>query len=257
MHESRPRARQSGAGNALRISFLVVRVLVLQSALCAGAALPPLLAGFMAVQLVPPASPYPALALAALTAPGYVAFAMLLMLVSGLACRLLHLATPADVEMRIDEMSLPLLRWVEYMAAIHVVRFFAGGLLRGTPLWTAYLRLAGARLGRRVYVNSLGLSDYNLLDFGDDVVIGADAHVSGHTVERGVVKTARVRLGQGVVVGIDSIIDIGAEAGDRCQIAALTFVPKFAKLASDSVYGGIPARRLTDAPHVGPRQRNE
>lgn len=246
MQEARPRARQSRAANALRISWLVVRVLVLQSALCAAAALPPLLAAGLALNLVPRSPPFPALALAALAAPAYVAFAMLLMLASGLACRLLHLETPAGVEMRIDEISRPLLRWVEYMAAIHVVRFFAGGLLRGTPVWTAYLRLAGARLGRRVYVNSLGLSDYNLLDFGDDVVIGADAHVSGHTVERGVVKTARVRLGRGVVVGIDSIIDIGVEAEDGCQIAALTFVPKFAKLASNSVYGGIPARRLVE-----------
>jgi hypothetical protein len=209
----------------------------------------------MAVQLAPPSSPFPAIVLAALAAPAYVAFAMLLLLVSGLACRLLHLETPADVEMRIDEMSPLLLHWVEYMAAIHVVRFFAGGLLRGTPLWTAYLRLAGARLGRRVYVNSLGLSDYNLLDFGDDVVIGADAHISGHTVERGVVKTARVRLGRGVVVGIDSIIDIGVEAGEGCQIAALTFVPKFAKLDVHSVYGGIPARRLTEHIHARLRPR--
>lgn len=254
MHEARPRARQSRAGNALRISWLVVRVLVLQSALCAAAALPPLLAAGLALQLVPPTPPFPALALAVLATPAYVTFAMLLMLASGLACRVLHLETPAGVEMRIDEISPPLLRWVEYMAAIHVVRFFAGGLLRGTPLWTAYLRLAGARLGRRVYVNSLGLSDYNLLDFADDVVIGADAHVSGHTVERGVVKTARVRLGRGVVVGIDSIIDIGVEAEDGCQIAALTFVPKFAKLASDSVYGGIPARRLAEDIHTRPRR---
>lgn len=250
MHEPQPRTRQSRTRNGLRICWLIVRVLVLQSAICAAAAFLPLLAIDAALRLIPPAPALQALSLAVLAAPAYVAFACMLMLVSGAACRLFGLRTPRDVEMRIDELSAPLLKWVEYIAAIHVVRFFAGGLLRGSPVWTAYLRLAGARIGRRVYVNSLDLSDYNLLELGDDVVIGADAHVAGHTVERGIVKTAGVRLGSRVVVGIDSIVDIGVEAGDGCQIGALSFVPKHAKLAADSVYGGIPVRLLSQDPHA-------
>jgi acetyltransferase-like isoleucine patch superfamily enzyme len=256
MHEARPRTRHSRTQNGLRIAWLVVRVLALQSAICGAAALVPMLAIQFALQWAPPSPLLRAIVMAVLAAPAYVAFAILLMLVSGAACRLLQLRTPRDLEMRIDELGAPLLRWAEYIAAIHVVRFFAGGLLRGSPLWTAYLRLAGARLGRRVYVNSLDLSDYNLLEFGDDVVIGADAHVAGHTVERGVVKTGAVRLGSRVVVGIDSIIDIGAEVGDGCQIGAMSFVPKYAKLAADSVYGGIPVRLLSQDQHarVPPRQ---
>ena len=65
---------------------------------------------------------------------------------------------------------------------------------RPTPYRASVLRavldvLAGARLGRRVYVNSLAVTDYSLLDFGDDVVIGDGVHLSGHTVEHGVLKT--------------------------------------------------------------------
>ena len=109
---------------------------------------------------------------------------------------------------------------VRGVAVNHVVRVLAGQLLRGTPPWSFYLRLSGARVGRRVYVNSLSVSDYNLLEFGDDVVIGADAHIAGHTVERGVVKMAPVSLGPGVMVGVGSIVDIGATAGAGCQIGA-------------------------------------
>jgi hypothetical protein len=35
------------------------------------------------------------------------------------------------------------------------------------------------------FVNSLAVTDHNLLDFGADVVIGNAVHLSGHTVERG------------------------------------------------------------------------
>ena len=124
------------------------------------------------------------------------------------------------------------------------MRLFAGTLFRGTPIWSAYLRLNGARVGRRVYVNSLGVSDHNLLEFGDDVVIGGDVHLSGHTVEGGFVKTAPVRLGNHVTVGLGSVIGIGVTIGPDVQIGALNLVPKHATLNGGRGYVGVPARPL-------------
>ena len=104
--------------------------------------------------------------------------------------------------------------------------------------------LNGAKIGKGVYVNSLFVSDHNLLEFGDDVVIGSEVHLSGHTVEGGVVKTAHVRLGRNVTIGVGSIIDIGVSVGDDCQVGALSLVPKHTALEPDAVYAGIPVRRL-------------
>jgi acetyltransferase-like isoleucine patch superfamily enzyme len=95
-------------------------------------------------------------------------------------------------------------------------------------------------------VNSLFVSDHNLLEFGDDVVIGSEVHLSGHTVEGGVVKTARVRLGREVTIGLGSVIDIGVTVGDGCQVGALSLVPKHTKLDAHCTYAGIPVRRLDD-----------
>ena len=83
-----------------------------------------------------------------------------------------------------------------------------------------------------------------LLEFGDDVVIGAGVHLSGHTVERGELRTAAVRLGNGVTVGVRANVEIRVEAGPGCQIGALSAVPKFARLAGHTAYVGIPARPL-------------
>lgn len=166
------------------------------------------------------------------------------MIASPLAMRLLRWQTPPDVEMRIADMDWALLRWVRYGASIHLVRVIAGTWVRGTPLWTGHLRLSGARLGKRVFVNSLSVSDYNLIEFGDDVVIGGSVHLSGHTVEAGVVKTARVRLGNNVTIGLGSVIEIGVEIGSDSQVGALSFVPKYAKLKGGVVYAGTPAMPL-------------
>lgn len=176
--------------------------------------------------------------------PTYIIFALAMMFVSPLAVRLVGWRTPIDAEMHIADVDWLLLRWVRYAASNHVVRLLAGTFFKGSPLWTAHLRLAGARIGRRVYVNSLALNDYNLLEFEDGVVIGADVHLSGHTVEAGTVKTGGVRLGRNTTVGVSSIVEIGVETGPNCEIGALSFVPKRMKLDANAIYAGIPVRRI-------------
>jgi acetyltransferase-like isoleucine patch superfamily enzyme len=133
----------------------------------------------------------------------------------------------------------------------------AGGLFRGSPIWTLYLRLNGARIGRGVYVNTLNIADHNLLEFGDDVIIGGDVHLSGHTVEGGVLKTGRVLLARGVTVGLGSVVEIDVVAGEACQIGALSFVPKHSRLNGHAVYVGIPVRALTHAETMPSRPTGE
>lgn len=231
------------AAAAWRLGWAITSILVVQIAVC-GAAAAPVVVAWSYLLAWPLPQPARTLALGLAVIPSYLAFALVLMPVSALTCRALGWRTPDTAHMIIVDLGWPLLGWVRYMVAIHVVRVFAGYLLRGSPVWTAYLRLAGARLGRRVYVNSLGLSDYNLLEFGDDVVIGADVHLAGHTVEGGVVKTMPVRLGRNVTIGVGSIIDIGVEVGDGCQVGALSLVPKHTRLDAGGVYAGIPVHRI-------------
>jgi acetyltransferase-like isoleucine patch superfamily enzyme len=176
--------------------------------------------------------------------PSYMLFALTLMISSALLTRALGWRTPPNAELRIADMSWPLMTWVRYMAILHIVRLFAGTAFRGSPIWTAYLRLQGARIGRRVYINTLSISDDNLLEIDDDVVIGADVHVSGHTVEYGLVKTGSVRIGRNVTIGLGSVIDIGADIGPGCQVGALSLVPKHTTLDASAVYVGIPVRRI-------------
>jgi acetyltransferase-like isoleucine patch superfamily enzyme len=226
---------------AWRIAWTLASLVAVQILICGVSAAPAVLLWHWLASV---ASSHPSIRLALFSiaiAPSYVLFAMCLMIVSPLAIRLLRWQTPPDAEMRIADMDWALLRWVRYGASIHVARVIAGTLVRGTPLWTSHLRLNGARLGKRVYVNTLSINDYNLLECGDDVVIGGAVHLSGHTVEDGVVKTARVRLGNNVTIGLGSVIEIGVEIGSDSQVGAMSFVPKHTKLKGGIVYAGTPA----------------
>jgi acetyltransferase-like isoleucine patch superfamily enzyme len=226
-----------------RAAGAILTILIVEVCVCgASATIPALLLLALTRTVENPWWRVAALAMSAM--PAYVLFALCLMVLSSTTARVTGARTPPDAEMRIAEMSWPLLQWARYMAASHVVRLFVGVLFRGTPIWTLYLRLNGARFGRRVYVNSLFLSDHNLLTFGHDVVIGGDVHLSGHTVERGIVKTGRVTLGDGVTIGLCSVVEIDVEIGRHAQIGALSFVPKHARLEPGEVYVGIPVKPL-------------
>ncbi len=226
-----------------RVTVTFVSIFIVEAGVCGVAAIAPALVLSTLASAFD--SPWLRLVLlAVVAAPTYVLFALCLMACSAATVRLTGARTPPDAEMRIADMEWRLLQWVRYMAALHVVRVFAGPLFRGTPIWTMYLRLNGARLGRRVFVNSLAMSDHNLLDFGNDVVIGADVHLSGHTVEHGMVRTGGVSLGDGVMIGISTVVDIDVEIGPRAQVGALSFVPKHSRLDGGQVYVGIPVRPL-------------
>ncbi len=176
--------------------------------------------------------------------PAYVVFTLCLMVFSALVMRALGWRTPPSATLRIADAEWPLLDWARGLAAAHVVRLLAGALLRATPLWSMYLRLNGARVGRRVFVNSLQVMDHNLLELGDGVVIGSAAHLSGHTVEHGHVKTGSVRLDHNVTIGVGSVVGIDVVIGAGTQVGALSLVPKRSRLPAGAVYAGIPVQRV-------------
>ena len=230
---------------AFRVGVTALSIVLVQGVACGVAIAPAVFLWSAAMERMPADSSWRLVLASMLLAPSYILFALCLMPVSASITRFVGARTPRDVELRISEMSWTLMRWGQYMAASHVVRLVAGTLFRGSPVWTAYLRMNGARIGKRVFINTLSIADHNLLEFGDDVIIGADVHISGHTVEAGMLKTAPVRLGSNVTIGLGSVIDIDVEIGADCQIGALTLVPKHARLDGHAVYVGIPARRIT------------
>lgn len=228
----------------LRMTWTVVTILVIETLVLAISLAPVVTVGIWLFTWLD-GRPLAQVVFVSLAAgPAYAAFTLALLIVTPAAVRLTGWRTPHNAEMRLADLSWPLLRWVRFLVLIHVARVFAGGLLRGSPLWTAHVRWCGGRMGRRVYLNSLSVSDYNLLHFDDDVVIGGAVHLSGHTVEGGVVKTGTVTLGRGVTVGLGSIVEIDVEIAEGCQIGAMSFVPKHARLSEPGTYVGVPAAKL-------------
>lgn len=231
-------------GRTLRMLLAMGWILAAESLIIAGAVLPALVGGSLLLHATD-APPAVRLALVALMLiPGVIVSGVLVLVLSALVCRVMGWRTPRDADLPIEPLEWPLLRWVCYAACTHVANVLVGSWLRASPIWAWYLRANGARIGRGVYVNSTNLSDHNLLELGDGVIIGSGVHLSGHTVEHGHVITGRVRIEDHAVVGIGSVVGIDVVIGARAQIGALSLVPKHARLAGGITYAGVPVRPL-------------
>jgi acetyltransferase-like isoleucine patch superfamily enzyme len=140
--------------------------------------------------------------------------------------------------------SLKGFQWASYNALILLVRYTCINFLRVTPFINLLHRLMGMKLGARVQINTAVIADSNLIEIGDDTVIGGDVTLVAHAAERGDLVTERVKIGSRVTVGLMAVILPGVEIGDGAMIAANAILRKGTKVAPGEIWGGVPAARV-------------
>ncbi len=211
-------------------------------AIC-GAALAPgiALVGWASARLPAGGAPR-ALGLGVAAAAGYFVFGLSLIVLLPIARWLTFaLGTPVG---RFPYFSVGAWRWASYNALTLVFRFTFVNWVRVTPLLPLYHRLMGARIGKRVQINTAVLADQNLIEIGDDTVIGGDVTLVCHTAERGRLFTAPVRIGSGVTIGLMAVVFPGCVIGDGAIVAAGSVLSKGTRVAPGEIWAGVPARRV-------------
>lgn len=127
------------------------------------------------------------------------------------------------------------LLYIAFPALEEVLRLVPG-------LFSAWLRLWGSNIGKRVYwTPRFQIADRSLLTLGDDVVVGYDTGISPHLIKRTrknillylkrveigdrVFLGAGVRIGPGAVVGDDAVLGGGVILYPRSTVKAREKVP--------------------------------
>lgn len=116
--------------------------------------------------------------------------------------------------------------------------------LKGSPYIVWWYRGLGAKIGRRVNLQTTFVSDWDLLEIGDDTTFGGESAVIAHVLEANQIKLMPVRIGKGVTVGRSTVIFPGATIGDRVILGANSLVPKGKELPSNAIYAGAPVKLL-------------
>lgn len=116
------------------------------------------------------------------------------------------------------------------------------GMLTGTPWIAPVLRLFGARIGQRVWLDTTYLTEFDLVEVGDDAAIGDTTSLQSHLFEDRVMKMSTVKIGAGSSIGARSVVLYDAEVGAGACLDSLSLVMKGETLPTESHWRGIPAR---------------
>jgi non-ribosomal peptide synthetase-like protein len=122
-----------------------------------------------------------------------------------------------------------------------VVLVLVGGLT-GTPWIALFLRLFGARIGRRVWLATTYLTEFDLVEVGDDASVSETTSLQTHLFEDRVMKMSTVKIGDRSSIGSRSVVLYDSLVGVGASLDALSLVMKGETLPAGSRWRGIPAR---------------
>ncbi|HEX3657462.1 MAG TPA: Pls/PosA family non-ribosomal peptide synthetase [Pirellulales bacterium] len=114
--------------------------------------------------------------------------------------------------------------------------------LRGTPFLCWYFRLLGAKIGRRVYLDTTDMTEFDLVQIADDAALNGDCTVQTHLFEDRIMKTSHVDIGPRCTVGAMSLVLYDTRMQEGSLLDDLSLLMKGETLPAWTRWQGIPAR---------------
>jgi non-ribosomal peptide synthetase-like protein len=116
----------------------------------------------------------------------------------------------------------------------------------GTPIYNAYLRLMGAKIGRNVVISCRhGPVSADLLSIGDNTILRKDTIVLGYRAQSNFIHIGPVEIGSNAFVGEASVIDIDTAMGDNTQLGHASSLQSGQRVPDGKRYHGSPAIETT------------
>ena len=134
--------------------------------------------------------------------------------------------------------SLEIFKWIFVNAFFLAVKVAFMDFILMTPYCALFYKFMGAKIGRNVTINSKNVMDLSLLEIGDNVVIGGNATVIGHSFEKEGLRLKKVKIGKNVIIGLNAVIFPGVEIGENAVIAAGAIVPKDTQVPANATFFG-------------------
>jgi acetyltransferase-like isoleucine patch superfamily enzyme len=145
-----------------------------------------------------------------------------------------------------DFRGLPftLLRGAAHNFLVNLAQHTFLPFVRGTPMINWFFRGMGAKIGKDTLITTIRFMDCDLIEIGDNCVIGGGAALSAHTVRKGRGVLKSVKLGNNVTIGADTMVLPGAVIEDNVVVAPNSVVPLGAHLEGNAFYIGIPVKKI-------------
>ena len=114
--------------------------------------------------------------------------------------------------------------------------------LKGTPWLPLLLRFLGLKVGKRVWMNTTDITEFDMVSIGKDTAMNVDCGPQTHLFEDRVMKVGSIKIGKRTSIGARSIILYDTEVGDEVKMDPLSLVMKGEKLPDKTSWGGSPVK---------------
>ncbi|MBF0502868.1 MAG: amino acid adenylation domain-containing protein [Candidatus Riflebacteria bacterium] len=125
----------------------------------------------------------------------------------------------------------------------HLADPFLIRMLEGTPFIACFFRALGAKVGRRVYMETTSLTEFDLIEIGDEAALNRDSVVQTHLFEDRVMKMAPIRIGERCSLGARAIILYNTEMQIGSELGDVSLAMKGEMFQAMTRWVGLPCRR--------------
>lgn len=112
----------------------------------------------------------------------------------------------------------------------------------GTPFASMLLRCLGAKIGKRVFIDTEGFAEFDLISIGDDVCLNAETLIQTHLYEDRIFKTSTIKINDGCNVGVASIVLYDTVMEKNSSLGSFSLLMKGERLPENTSWQGIPAQ---------------
>ena len=113
----------------------------------------------------------------------------------------------------------------------------------GTPFAAPILRALGVKVGRRCYIETTFITEFDLVEIGADSSIGAMCSLQTHLFEDRVMKMSYVKIGNGCSIGPRSVVLYDSVLEDEVRLDGLSLVMKGEVLPHNTRWRGSPSAK--------------
>ncbi|SEP38142.1 Pls/PosA family non-ribosomal peptide synthetase [Amycolatopsis saalfeldensis] len=150
---------------------------------------------------------------------------------------------------RVEPLWSRFVRRAELVTGLYEAAAVPAGMemLVGTPFLPPLLRWFGVSVGRRTWIGTTYLTEFDLVRIGDDACVGTESSLQTHLFEDRVMKMSHVRVEPGATVGTRAIVLYDAVVGEEVSLGSLSLLMKGEHLPPGTRWHGIPAQGLSTA----------
>lgn len=134
------------------------------------------------------------------------------------------------------------LRYYRFWVVQTLIRTAPVVLFRGSPLYSIYLRLLGAKLGQNTVIECRAVPVCtDLISIGDNTILRKESMILGYRAQSGYIHTGSITIGNNAFVGVGCTLDVDTGMGNNTQLGHASSLQRGQSIPDGEHWHGSPA----------------